>query len=358
MKSPERTALLFKLISLLLLLLAACSGSEGGQGGPPPTSVVVAPVVQRDVTEAVSVVGSIVADEIVEIQSEIEGVVEKIAFEEGTRVEQGDLLFQIDAVKLSSEVAEAEANFRLAEANLKRAEELLKSKTISSKEYDQAISTYRATQATLERAKQRLDDAHLRAPFAGIVGARLVSAGQRVSVGQTLTSIVNLATVKAEFSVPGRYLGDLAEGAGVRLRVDAYPDEVFDGKIFFISPRVDPATRTVLVKARVNNENRKLIHGMLAAVDVGISSRPNALLIPETAVIQRRDQQAVFVVADGDMAELRPVKTGLRLKGEVEILEGLSQGELVITEGTQKIGPGSPVSYKRAETAKSAQESA
>ncbi|MCB0344177.1 MAG: efflux RND transporter periplasmic adaptor subunit [Bdellovibrionales bacterium] len=327
---------------------ASCSTDQGqGGGAPPATPVVVAAAVQRTLTESVSVVGSLVADEIVEIQSEIEGVVETASFEEGSRVEKDVVLFKIDAEKLQAEVSEAEANFELAAANLKRGKDLLKTKTISSKEYDQAVSSYHSTQATLERARQRFDDAVIRAPFAGIVGARMVSPGQRVSVGETLTSVVNLQTVKAEFGVPGRFLGQLKVGEKVRVKVEAYPDKIFTGEIYFVSPRIDTTTRTVLVKARMSNDENLLIHGMLASIDVGLQERENALVIPETAVIQRKDKQSVFAVGSGDIAELKEVKTGIRLKGEVEIIEGLQAGDLVVVEGTQKIGPGSPLRYAK-----------
>lgn len=335
---------------MALIASGGCGSDSPGGGGPSgATPVVVAPAIERTLTESVSVVGNLVADEIVEIQSEIEGVVETASFDEGARVESGEVLFKIDSEKLQAEVAEAEANYQLASANLKRSKDLLKTKTISSKEYDQSVSAYYSNKATLERAQQRFDDAVIRAPFSGIVGARMVSPGQRVSVGDTLTSVVNLETVKAEFGVPSRYVSQLKVGEQISVKVEAYPDETFKGKVYFVSPRIETQTRTVLVKARMQNENQRLIHGMLASVEVGLEERPNSLVIPEAAVIQRKDTKSVFAVGEGNIAELRSVKTGIRLKGEVEIIDGLKAGELVVVEGTQKIGPGSPLTYKNPE---------
>lgn len=333
-------------IGILLIVLSACKPAGGG---PPPGAAVPVIVAAAEVDVArdkISVVGSVMGDELVEIQSEIDGIVEEIGFVEGQSVKKGHLLFKIDEEKLQARVEEAEANFNLASANIKRSEALLKNKTISSKEYDQALAVFLATKASLERAKRELADARMTAPIDGQMGTRMVSPGQFVSRGQTISSVVNQGIVKAEFNVPERYVSKLSLGMKVNVEVDGYPKEKFVGKVFFVSPRVDTRTRTVLVKAAVPNNEGKLLAGMLAKVDAIFEEREHAVFVAESSLVLQKDGVYLFVVGDENKVELRQVKSGERVKKRIEITEGLSAGELVVVEGIQKLRPGALVSFK------------
>jgi len=335
-------------------LIAACIGFiifiglaytvfAGKQGGPPPgmaIKVVSAPVTQETITEEVLVVGSLAANESVELLSEIDGQVDNIQFKEGQNVSSGETLLTIDSKKLAASMAQAEANYNLAKANLTRSNSLVKQRTISKQEYDKAKSDYAATKAALELTAQQLKDATITAPFSGTLGARHVSPGQYLRKGELVTTLVNNNPIKIEFQVPERYFSQLKDGLLVKLSVEAFPNDRFTGKIYFIAPEIDSSTRTVMVKALVPNPDNYLRAGMFANVTINLKEKTSALTIPESAVMMNGKNSSVFIISEDSKAMIKPVKLGLRMKGKVEVIEGLNTGEKVIIEGIQKLGPG------------------
>ena len=156
--------------------------------------------------------------------------------------------------------------------------------------------------------------------------------------------------------MPERFLGQLNVGQDIQVTVAAYPDDVFKGRVYFIDPRIEEQTRTALIKAKLPNPDGKLRHGMFANLDLIVSVRSEALVVPEEALIPKGEEVYVFIVDQENKAQMKPVKVGVRLAGKAEIMEGLSEGENVITEGFQKVGPGSPVSIKKSEPAPEAKE--
>lgn len=338
---------------ILVILALAAAGALGcgkkqdaGHGGPPPgmqARVKAAPVTVRPIEEKISLVASISANESIEVKSELDGIIERVNFEEGQPVEEGQVLIKLDTRKWEASVAEAEANFTLAEANRKRAETMLKNQTISQQEFDQAIATFEARKASLDLMRQQLKDARILARFAGLTGARLVSPGQVISKSTLLTTLIDIEPVKVEFRVPERFLGQLRAGQSIAFRVPAYPGEEFRGEVYFIDPQVDVATRTVLVKAKQANADRRLRPGMFGNLDLILQVREQALLVPESAILRDGESVSLFIIGADGTAQLVPVELGTRLPGLVEVVKGLSGGEQVIFEGTQKIGPGSPV---------------
>jgi len=337
---------LFTVLLFASLFIAGCGGNSGGPGGPPPgmsVAVVATMVQQEPIVENVSLVGTLAANELVEIRSEIDGVVEEIGFEEGQQVEEGDVLFRINEKKLSASVAQAEANFRLARANLSRSESLFKARTISSQEFDQAKAEFEATQANLNFVQQQLEEATIAASFAGVTDQRYVSPGQVVGRGDMLSRLISLDPIKVEFSIPEKFLSRVESGLKVNVKVVAFPEEQFSGEVYFVSPRVDPLTRTALMKARIENKNARLKPGMFASLDLALTINENALTIPESALMMRGQVTEVYIVKSDNTAELRAVEVGMRLPGKVEILSGVSKGESVVVEGTQKLNPGAKV---------------
>jgi len=321
--------------------------APGGPGGM-AVHVVGFRAVEQPVEDRVAVVGTLAANESVDIKSELDGVVEEIRFEEGQRIKAQDVLFRIDRSKLEASLAEAEANLKLAEATLRRYTALAESRAVSQQEVDQAQTSFEARLATVELMRAQLQDATVVAPFAGITGSRLVSIGQYVTRGQQLTSLVETDPMKVGFAVPERFLSRVAEGQGLEMRVVAYPDEAFRGTVYFVDPTVNPQTRTVLVKARLPNPDGRLRAGMFANLELILQVRQRAVVIPESALLLEGERASVFVVEDGT-AQPRPVSPGVRLAGALEIREGLSPGELVVIEGTQKLAPGAPVEVREDE---------
>jgi membrane fusion protein (multidrug efflux system) len=170
-----------------------------------------------------------------------------------------------------------------------------------------------------------------------------VSEGAYVAAGTDVVRLEKIDQLKLDFRVPESYVGKLKPGQAVRVLVDAYGEQGFTGSVYALEPAVDEGTRTLLVRARVANPDLKLRPGMFARVQVQLGVREKAVWVPEAAIVPRGQDSTVFRVAGGK-AELVKVQTGLRNKvGEVEIVKGIAAGDLVVTEGTQRIGPGSPV---------------
>lgn len=339
------------LLAVISLGLAGCGGKKAAAGGPPAdmaVKVVVAEARHQPVTETLSLVGTLVPNELVEIKSETDGTVEEILFDEGQSVKKGDLLFRLEESKYAAALAEAEANFKLSKANLDRIKQLSESGTAAQQEYDQALAAFEMNKATLDLRKRNLADARIYAPFDGVMGARLVSPGQVISKNTLLGSIVSVDPVKVEFDVPERFLSLARIGQTIEITVAAWPGENFGGQVFFIAPKLDPDTRTALVKARLPNSHRKLKPGMFANLDVTLKVREQAVVIPESAVMLQEDRVSVFVVDANGLAQPRIVKVGQRMPGLLEITDGVQAGETVIIEGTQKVRPGGKVAPQSA----------
>jgi membrane fusion protein (multidrug efflux system) len=287
----------------------------------------------------------VAANEMVEVKSEIEGLVQEINFKEGQRVEKGHMLVKLDDSKLAASVAEAEASFKLAKSNLERSKQLFERTLISPQEYDQVASQFQVHQATVELKRSLLKDTRITTPFSGVVGTRALSAGQVISKDTPITWVVDLDPVKVEINVPERFLSQLKIGQTMELTVSAFPNRKFKGEVFFIAPQVDAGTRTAMVKARIPNPDMELKPGMFANLDLTLKVRENSVVIPESALnqLQEGGRATVFVVDQNQTAQMRQVKLGMRMPGQVEILEGVKAGEMVIIEGLQKIGPGAPV---------------
>jgi len=250
----------------------------------------------------------------------------------------------LDETKPAAVLAEAEASFRLGEATFARSQQLFQEKLISQQEFDQVAATFARNRASVELMKRQLKDARIYAPFAGTVGARNISPGQVISRNTVLTSLVDLDPVKVEFYVPERFLSQVAVGQTIAIRVAAFPERTFSGEVYFVAAQLDAETRKALVKARIPNPNRELKPGMFANLDLTLTLRDRAIVIPEIAVLYDGDQARVFVVDSNQVAVLRPVQVGLRLPGLAEIVGGLQAGERVVVEGTQKVVPGAKVS--------------
>ena len=335
--------------------VAGCkkSAGAGGAGAFSAVQVIAVEAKRQPVTESLSLVGSLAANEMVEIKAETEGVVQEILFHEGQRVEKGQLLLLLDESKFAAALAEAESMFKLSRANFERAKQLFAEKLISRQEYDLTAATFDLNQATCDRRKRELKDARIYAPFAGILGARNISPGQVIARNTVLSWLVDPDPIKVEFNVPERFLGQVQVGQTLELNVDAYPGKKFRGKVYFVAPSVDPNWRIALIKAEIPNPQEELKPGMFANLELTVRTRENSVVIPEVALSQvlEGDRALVFVVDGDSTAKLTPVKLGVRLAGKVEVLSGLEGGEMVIVEGVQKIGPGSKVKLAPPEAA-------
>jgi membrane fusion protein, multidrug efflux system len=327
------------------------STSGGSAGGVMAMRVVALEVRRGPVVESVSLVGELAANEAVEVKSETDGVVQEVLFQEGQEIPAGHLLLRLDDTKLAAELADSEARLRLSQSTYDRAQQLLADRLISRQEYDQAVSTFEASRASIDLRKRQLKDARIYAPFKGRTGARQVSPGQVITRNTTITWLVDLDPMKVEVNVPERFLSQTQVGQRIAFSVTAYPGRTFEGEIFFISPQLDRETRTALLKTRIPNPDGLLKAGMVARLELRLKSTEDALLVPEVALISNGNQYFVFVVDHEQKAELRPVTVGQRVPRWAQITTGLQGGERIVVEGHQKIGPGMPVQLAPAEKA-------
>ncbi|WP_455210718.1 efflux RND transporter periplasmic adaptor subunit [Kaarinaea lacus] len=318
-------------------------GKEGGMaGGPPPMPVEVATVNQGTVNVDISAVGTLQANESVIIRPQISGRIETIKFDEGQTVEKGAVLFSLDASEYRAQLAESEATVKLAQLKFDRSKDLLKKNLSSQQQYDEDAAKLDEVKAQLALYKDRLAKTVIRAPFSGVTGLRKVSPGDVVQPGQELVNLEDIHLLKLDFRAPEVYLSDLKTGLAVTVVTDAFPNEIFTGKVYAIAPRVDEASRSVLLRARITNDKGKLRPGIFAKVELRLASRENAILIPEEALWPVGKDMFVYRVTEGKAA-MAKVKIGKRLKGQVEILEGLSNGDTVITAGQMKLRNEAPV---------------
>jgi membrane fusion protein, multidrug efflux system len=337
------------LATLMLLLLLASSPwteeeeAKPASAGPPPGLPVEA--VEATVASAsreLSAVGTLQSNESVVIATEIAGRLIEIGFTEGQKAGKGQVLLRLDPSVLAAERDRARASLVLSEANIKRAEVLLKDQAIAERERDEAYAQWQLDEANLRLAEAQLAKTVIRAPFAGVLGLRRVSVGGYLRPGDVIVTLDDTDPIKVDFRVPEQFADMLKIGQNVELNVDAVAGGTFAGKVYAIDPQVDVNGRSLLLRARVANPKGVLRPGMFARVKLVLEERPDALMIPEQALVPEGVQQLVYKVVDG-MVEAVPVEIGLRRKGQVEILSGLQSGDMVITAGQIKVRPGMPV---------------
>ena len=237
-------------------------------------------------------------------------------------------------------------------ASYKRSSELFKSSVGSESQLLQDEARKIADEAMVSVAETRLAETVVRAPFAGRIGLRRVSIGSLLGPSTIITTLDDTSVIKVDFDLPEVYLSRLEPGLVVRARSAAWPDQVFTGSVASVDTRVDPVSRTIRVRSVMPNEDGLLRPGMFLTVTL-LNDSVEALVIPERALIPERSVQYVLVVADNKVVEKRAVRIGRRRPGEVEVLEGLTEGELVIVDGTQKAREGKPVKILSEETTKS-----
>lgn len=335
---------------LIMGIATGCGGAAGGPPEPPPTEVVIATVSEAPVEELLSAIGSVEANEHVQLRAEAPGTITKIAFVEGTLVSEGALLFELDSAKEEALLAQVRADEEVARQNMERARQLANTRAISAQELDQLASLVEARSAARRLQEEQLSDMRIVAPFAGVVGARQVSVGQYVDRGQALVDLVDKFTVKITYRVPERQLNRLRLGQEVRLTVSAYADRVFRGKVDLVSPVVDPSTRTVLVRAVAENSEDLLKPGMFARVETLVERREHSIVIPESALVASLAGFSVYLVKDGH-AHLSAVELGVRNRGTAEVRSGLEIGQSIVVRGTQKLVDGMAVVAAPSETA-------
>ena len=313
-------------------------------GSPKPRGLPVRAEVVKvgDVVDEVTAVGSLIADESVIIRPEIDGRIVGLHFREGQAVSRGQKLVTIESSEFQAQLAAVSADLRIEKQRHTRAKELFEQKFITKEALEIQSGTVERHVARVQEVQARVDKTVIWAPFAGIIGLREISPGAYVKKGDDIVRLENLDSIKVDFRVPEIYLAKVGRDQAVALGVDAYPGEIFQGRVYAVQPVVEQETRTALMRARIPNKGHRLKPGMFVRVVLTLSTRQNAITVPEQALWPQGKDNFVFRVVDGKVA-LTKVELGKRGLGNVEINQGLSAGDMVVTEGQIKLRDGAPV---------------
>lgn len=390
------------------LASGACSTAAGSSTGaaPEPVAIEVGAVapVARDLSRTLQVTGTLIADEQAEVSAETPGRVVATPVERGTRVEAGAVLIQLATEQAAAQLAEAEANagqiaaglgldgdgaldpervpevanaraeWRLAEAEYDRFRLLREQNVVSASEYDQRktkveatrqryeternvarqrYQAYEASKARVRLARKALADTTVRAPFAGIVGERLVSVGDFVTTGHKVATVVRNTPLRVALTVPEQAVALVRDGQTVGLRVDAYPGRRFEGTVRYVSPALRADQRSLVVEATVPNADGALMPGLFATADIEQAVVETALMIDARLVRDVGATRRVFVIA-GDRAEERIIRTGQALGELVEVVAGLGADDRLadargaaLADGTRVRVVGGPAAARR-----------
>jgi len=293
----------------------------------------------RDVVEAV---GTANAWSSVQVVSEVSGRVVRINFQDGQKVQSGQVLVELDDRQARADLQVAQAQLKDAEAKYNRARQLQTSRSISESEVDELRSNLEVAKARVTAARILLANHHIVAPFNGFLGLSDISIGTYLTPGDTITTLDDLERIKLRFAVPERYLGLLHRNQQILARSDAFPDLVFEGEVHRINSRVDPVTRSITVESVIDNSQGLIRPGQFMGISLVLAIREEALLIPEQSVLTEGSRQYAFVVRDGK-AERVDLVLGHRMQGEVEVLQGISLTDEVVITGLARLQHGDSV---------------
>lgn len=313
-------------------------------------------------------VGSLKALQGVDLSLETDGTVTKLLFESGQKVKQGQPLLELDQKVETALLGTAQADLRLAEVDYGRGGQLVGSQAISKGEYDRLTSQFRRNKAVVEQLQASLAKKSIAAPFSGTIGIRQVDVGEYLPSGTVIATLQDISSLYVDFSIPEQSLPKISLGQEVLISVAAFPDQTFKASISATNPKVDDATRNVLIRATLANPDSKLLPGMFANVQVLLPNPRNEVVVPQSAVTYTLYGNSVYVAApkkaengeaqngaDGKpalIAERRFITTGEHRDGLVVISKGLKAGEQVVTAGQLKLTQGADIAVSPDKTLK------
>jgi len=337
---PIKSAIV-ALTCLATLSLAGCGGDES-KAKPPAKQVVVLTAYHQAIADRVEALGTTQSNESIDITPNTTGIIDKIEFTDGQSVQKGDTLVLLELDEERAQLAAAKAQLAEHVREIARLKKLLEKRAAAQREYEQTLTLAEVARNTIKEIESRIDDKTLKAPFDGVVGIRRLSPGALVQPGQIITTLDQTDPIKLDFSVPATYLARLVVGATVEAEGDALPGEPFTGKLASIDTRIDPVTRSILLRALLDNPGGRIKPGMLMRVTL-LEDQRQALVVPEESVTQKEQDHFLDIVRPDNTVDHRKVEIGLRLPGLVEISGGLAVGEKVIVRGMGFVKPGQKV---------------
>jgi membrane fusion protein (multidrug efflux system) len=311
------------------------------QKPPEVTAIILQP---QPIEDKIQSTGTVMANEEVEIRSEVAGRIVLINFGEGNHVRKGDLLVKINDDELQAQLKKLLLDEKLAKDDVFRKEKLLEMKAVSQEEYDISINSLGIIQAQIDLVRSQLDKTSIYAPFSGQIGLRYVSPGGYISSSMLIARIQETNPVKVEFSVPEKYISKINLGTEVKFTVEGN-DSTFTCKVYALEPRINPDTRAAAVRAKCSNPGNLLIPGAFAKVEIILQEIPDALVVPSEVLIPDIKGQKVFTYKNGKIKTFY-VTTGIRTENSVQITEGLNPGDTIITTGLLQLREEMPVKVR------------
>lgn len=326
----------------LLLAAAALLSTASMAAGPPTPGVVIAPVRLVEFADRIEAIGTLAANESVDLTATVTETISAIHFNDGDRVEKDQVLVEMTSREQHAQLEEAKSTASEARRQYQRIKPLVSKGTAAESLLDERLRQWETSRARLDAIESRLADRLIKAPFEGIVGLRDISVGALVQPGDLITTLDDDRVMKLEFPVSATYLNVLHTGLEVLATSRAFAGRSFTGNVSAVDSRIDPVTRSIRVRALLDNPERLLKPGMLMYVEL-LKNPREALLIPEESLLPLGEQQFVFVVTADNRVEKRELQIGGRQPGLVEVLDGLAAGDQVVTHGHMKIAPGQQV---------------
>jgi membrane fusion protein (multidrug efflux system) len=342
MKSRALFIVIIIIVALIVLKIflfpgnknTAAPAQRGGNAPIPVTGFVVKP--QR-FENTVQSNGTIYANEEAELRAEVAGKITAIRFKEGGLVNKGDLLVKINDADLQANLKKLNAQLKLASDQLKRQGDLLKIGGISQQEYEMTHTQVSNVLSDIDFTKAQIAKTEIHAPFSGSIGLKNISEGNYVSASNVIATIQQLNPVKIDFSVPEKYLAYIQKGDSIKFYMGE-SGRKHTAQIAAIEPTIDPATRSVKIRAYAENKDKSLYPGAFVHIEIVVNISDNSILIPTESVVPILKGKKVFV-SRGDKVEERKIETGERTEDKVEVLSGLSPGDTVLTTGILQVRP-------------------
>jgi membrane fusion protein (multidrug efflux system) len=293
-----------------------------------------------------SVTGNVIPNESVNLRSEISGLVTEITFNEGEFVKKGTPLVYLNDDELTAQKDRLAYTKKLYEGQENRQKQLLEREAISQEEYDIVLNQFNTNLADINLIEALIRQTVIRAPFDGVIGLRQISEGSVISPSDVIVNVVNIDPIKIDFSVPERYANVVKKGSKITFTNAAVEGES-TGEVYAIAPNIDPATRTVQLRAISPNRERKFLPGMFVGVKVNLNVNEEALMVPAESLIPELDGYKVFVAREDNKVEEVKVSIGIRTESEVQITDGLKEGDLVLTTGVIQAKEGMTVNITK-----------
>lgn len=335
------------LLASLPLLLFACGGKEEKAAGPAgpakPLTVETVAIAPTDVARVISIPGTIIPNEEVQLFSEVSGRVEQIHFKEGQIVQKGALLLAVDTDILRAQKQEQLVALDLAKKDEARKKALLEGKGISLEEYERSASALAAVKAQIDLINVQISKANIRAPFTGRIGLRHISEGAFITNTTLITTLVQENPIKVEFSVSERYSNVVKIGQTIAFKPE-HGNKEYTAKVYAYEPMIDEGTRMMTIRASLPNDG-KLIPGSFVAIQYDLGNEVDAFMVPAESVIPVLKGQKVLVVRNGKVVEV-PVEMGVRTADKVQIIGDLKANEQVLVSGLLAVREGMPVNTK------------